>query len=67
MPLNFMHSLNSFKQQAVLWQGGGEGSLVPRPPFAAFFAAVGKKSTFFHSCEKSCEGRPGYEAKGKDC
>ena len=28
---------------------------------AAFFAAV-EKYMFFHSCEKSCEGRPGYEA-----
>ena len=36
-------------------------SLVPRPPFAAYFAAAEKRA-FFHGCEKSCEGRPGYEA-----
>ena len=36
-------------------------SLVPRPSLTAFFAAVAK-SAFCHGCEKSCEGRPGYEA-----
>ena len=36
------------------------GSLIPRPPLTAFFGAV-EKRTFFHGCEKSCEGRPGYE------
>ena len=32
------------------------------PSLIAFFAAVEKK-IFFYGCEKSCEGRPGYEAK----
>ena len=27
----------------------------------SFFRSRGKNA-FFHSCEKSCEGRPGYEA-----
>ena len=35
-------------------------SLVPRPSLTAFFAAMEKR--FFHGCEKSCEGRPGYKA-----
>ena len=34
-------------------------SLVPRPPLAAFFRS---HVFFFHGCEKSCEGRPRYEA-----
>ena len=38
-------------------------SLVPRPSLIAFFATVEKKRGFFHGCEKSCEGRPGYEAR----
>ena len=32
-------------------------SLVPRPSLTAFFL-------FYHGCEKSCEGMPGYEASG---
>ena len=38
--------------------------LVPRPSLTAFFAAVAKSvgNHFCHGCEKSCEGRPGYEA-----
>ena len=32
-------------------------SVVPRPSLTAFFAA-----NIFHGCEKSCEGRLGYEA-----
>ena len=35
-----------------------KSSLVARPSLAAFFAAVEKMC----SCNKSCEGRPGYEA-----
>ena len=38
-------------------------SLVPRPSLTAFFAAVAKSVVFCHGCEKSCEGRPGYEAR----
>ena len=34
----------------------GSGSLVARPPLTAFFAAVGKKTTFFHGCEKAARG-----------
>ena len=42
----------------------GYARLVPRPPIAAFFAAVEKKTYVpFHGCEKSCKGRPGYEAR----
>ena len=38
-------------------------SLVPSPTLAAFFLQPRKKTwTFFHGCENSCEGRPGYEA-----
>ena len=41
-------------------------SLVPRPFLTAFFAAVAAKKAvregLGHGCEKSCEGRPGYEA-----
>ena len=38
-------------------------SLLPRPPLTTFFIAEEKKFFFFfHCCEKSCEGRPGYEA-----
>ena len=36
-------------------------SLIPRPPLAAFFAAV-EKRVYFHGYKKNCEGRPGYEA-----
>ena len=36
--------------------------LESRPPFAAFFADVEKK-LFFFTAVKSCEGRPGYEAR----
>ena len=42
-----------------------KNSLVPRPPLAAFFAAV-KKRVGFHGCEKGCQGRPGYEVNTKD-
>ena len=36
-------------------------SLIPRPPLTAF-AIVEKCCIFFHGCEKSFQGRPGYEA-----
>ena len=35
-----------------------QASLGPRPSLTAFFASVAKS-------EKSCEGRPGYEAKSR--
>ena len=41
----------------------GGNSLVPRPSFTAFFRSRGKKRC--HGCEKSCEGRPGCEARGE--
>ena len=53
--LNHRHT-RSYKASARL------SSLVPRPSLAAFFAAM-EKHTFFHGCKKSCEGRPGYEAR----
>ena len=34
-------------------------ALYPGLPSQLFFVAVGKRA---HGCEKSCEGRPGYEA-----
>ena len=37
-----------------------DNSLVPRPPLAAFFCSHGKKTVFFHGCEKSYEGRPAW-------
>ena len=38
-------------------------SLVPRPSLTAFSRSRGKNHAFCHGCEKSCEGRPGYEAR----
>ena len=35
-------------------------SLVPRPLLVAFFM---EKNVFFPQLRKSCEGRPGYEAR----
>ena len=32
------------------------------PSLTAFITAMKKKKRFYHGCEKSCEGRPGYEA-----
>ena len=42
---------------------GIQGSLVPRPSRTAFFFRNCGCNAFFHGYEKSCEGRPGYEAK----
>ena len=33
----------------------------PGLPSQLFFVAMEKSHAFFHGCEKSCEGRPGYE------
>lgn len=37
-------------------------SIVPRPSLTVFFAAV-EKYSYFHGCENTCGGRPGYEAR----
>ena len=58
-----IHYTKECKQQLQSTKGGGYTySLVPRPSLAAFFAAV-EKCAFFLGCKKSCEGRPGYEAR----
>ena len=44
----------------AMWQNLYIASLVPRLSLTAFFAAV--FFFFCHGCERSCEGRPGYEA-----
>ena len=52
--LSSVMQLNSRKALCMDYMYALVLSLAPRPPLAAFFAAV----------QKSCEGRPGHEATG---
>ena len=44
----------------------GIGSLVPRPPLAAFFAAV-EKNAIFHGCEEAARGGLGTRLGHRHC
>ncbi len=65
MSVDFIQEiLDQFSYYALATLLCHKPSLVPRPSLTAFFAAVEKivGLSFCHGCEKSCEGRPGYEA-----
>ena len=57
--------LTPLKKMREEWREPGTEAIVPRPSLTAFFAAVENSVCVFFStaAKKSCEGRPGYEAK----